>query len=196
MEHPLLDTIPNLKPFDFDAHHDSILLNHEWILINGIEEKKAVYEFKQDNVLKISEKETTTETSWTVDVKNVFSIQTEDGVITVKAFFKDDDILVLNHQDKKDIVLFINESNYQSKVNTMDDVKAFLKEKYRKKASNLIYEHQFYYISRSEEFGPITVEKLSEKVDNEDISAYCFVRDINEGDYSKRMRICDLIREV
>ncbi len=196
MEHSLLDTIPNLIPFDFDAHHDSLLLNHEWILVNGIEEKKSIYVFKEDNVLNISEKENTTKTTWNVDLKNVFSIQTEDGLINVKAYFKDDDVLVLNHQDKKDIVLFINENNYQSKVNTMDDVKSFLKEKYRQKASNLIYDHQFYYISRSEEFGPITVEELSEKVDNEEISAYCFVRDINEGDYSKRMRVCDLIREV
>ncbi|MEM6515119.1 MAG: hypothetical protein AAF688_02970 [Bacteroidota bacterium] len=196
MANSLLKTIPNLKPFDFDTHHDSLLLNQEWILVNGIDKKKSVYTFKEDNILKISEKENTTETTWTVDIKNVFSIETEDGIITVKAYFKDDDVLVLNHQDKKDIALFINESNYSTEVNTMEDVKIFLKEKYRKKVSKLINKHEFYYIHQSEEFGPVTVETLSKKVKNDEISPYCFVRDINEENYAKRLRICELIKEV
>ncbi|WP_026755715.1 hypothetical protein [Sediminibacter sp. Hel_I_10] len=196
MSHPLLDSIPNLKPFDYETHHDELLLNKEWILVNGIEKKKAVYVFKEDNVLKISEKETTTETSWTIDIKNVFSIQTEDGLITVKAYFKDDDVLVLNHQNKTDIALFINESHYEEEVNTFADVQKFLREKYRQKVTNLIYDHEFYYIEKSREFGPFTVEELAEKVKREDISAYCFVRDINEDDYSKRLRIWDLIKEL
>jgi hypothetical protein len=37
---------------------------------------------------------------------------------------------------------------------------------------------------------------LSEKVKKEEISAYCFVRDINEYDYSKRLRIFDLMQEL
>ncbi len=196
MEHSLLDSIPNLKPFDFDAHHDSLLLNQEWILVNGIEKKKSVYIFKENNILKISEEESTTETSWSIDLKNVFFIETEDGLITVKAYFKDDDVLVLNHQDKKDIALFINESNYEDEVNSVADVKKFLREKYRQKVTKLIYGHEFYYIEKSNEFGPFTVEQLSEKVNREEISAYCFVRDINEDDYSKRLRIWDLITEL
>lgn len=196
MEHSLLNSIPNLKPFDFDAHHDSLLLNQEWILVNGIEKKRSVYIFKENNILKISEEESTTETSWSIDLKNVFFIETEDGLITVKAYFKDDDVLVLNHQDKKDIALFINESNYEDEVNSVADVKKFLREKYRQKVTKLIYGHEFYYIEKSNEFGPFTVEQLSEKVNREEISAYCFVRDINEDDYSKRLRIWDLITEL
>jgi len=196
MPSSLIDTIPNLKPFDFETHHDALLLNREWILVNGIDEKKSVYTFKEDNVLKISEKENITETAWTIDVKNIFSIETEDGIITVKAYIKDDDVLVLNHEDKKDIALFINKSNYSTEVNTMDDVKIFLKEKYRQKVSKLINKHEFYYIYQSEEFGPVTVETLSKKVENEQISPYCFVRDINEENYAKRLRVCDLINEL
>jgi len=196
MTSSLLDTIPNLKPFDFEMHHDSLLLNQEWILVNGIDKKKSIYTFKKDNVLKISEQENTTETSWAIDLENVFSIETEDGIITVKAYFKDDDVLVLNHQDKKDIALFINESNYSTDVNTMDDVKIFLKEKYRQKVSKLINKHEFYYIYQSEEFGPVTVETLNKKVENEEISPYCFVRDINEENYAKRLRVYDLINEL
>jgi len=192
----LHNTIPNLKPFDYERHHDSHFINQQWVLVNGISEKKAIYTFRDDNILEIERKDATITTSWTLSIQNIFTIETEDGIITVKAYFKDDDILVLNHQDKQEFALYINTTDYDDDLNSIEDIQSFLKEKYKKKVSNVIYEHEFYYISESEEFGPNTVEELSEKVKNEDISAYCFVRDINEADYSKRMRIVDLMQEL
>ena len=196
MKEYLHRTIPNLQPFDYTQHHDSLFINHEWVLVNGIEEKKSVYTFKADNILEISRKESLIETSWTLNINNVFSIETEDGLITVKAYFKDDDVLVLNHQDKKEFALFINLTNHSEDINSVKDVQHFLKEKYKQKVSNLIYDHEFYYIEKSEEYGPFTVEQLYKKVKSETISMYCFVRDINEDDYSKRLRIFDLIKEL
>ncbi|MCK8481181.1 hypothetical protein [Psychroserpens algicola] len=196
MKEYLHDAIPNLQPFDYELHHDSLFINQQWVLVNGISKKKSVYTFKEDHILEISRKSSVIETSWTLHFNNIFEIETEDGIITVKAYFKDDDILVLNHQNKKEFALFINTSNYDDNLNTIDDVKVFLREKYKKKVSSLIYEHQFYYIEKSEEFGPFTVEELSEKVKNEDISMYCFVRDVNAYDYSNRLRIYDLIKEL
>ncbi|MEN8885965.1 MAG: hypothetical protein ABF246_06205, partial [Winogradskyella sp.] len=130
------------------------------------------------------------------NIENTFSIDTEDGLIRVKAYFKDDDILVLNNENKEEFALYINTTNYNEDLNSVEDIKAFLKEKYKKKVSTIIYDHEFYYIEKSKEFGPFKVEILSEKVKNEEISAYCFVRDINETDYSKRLRIYDLIQEL
>jgi hypothetical protein len=192
----LHNTIPNLKPFNFELHHDSLFINQQWVLVNGISKKKSIYTFKPDNILEISRKDTTIKTSWNINIQNIFSIETEDGMITVKAYFKDDDILVLNHQDKEEFALYINTTNYNDELNSVEDIQSFLKEKYKKKISSLIYEHEFYYIEKSEEFGPFKVETLSEKVKNEEISTYCFVRDINENDYSKRLRIFDLIQEL
>ncbi|WP_299116785.1 hypothetical protein [uncultured Winogradskyella sp.] len=192
----LHNTIPNLKPFDYERHHDSHFINQQWVLVNGISKKKAVYTFRKDNILEIERKDASIKTSWTLNIQNIFTIETEDGIITVKAYFKDDDILVLNHQDKQEFALYINTTNYEDELNSVEDIKSFLKEKYRKKVSNIIYDHEFYYISESEEFGPNTVEELSEKVKNEEISAYCFVRDVNENDYSRRLRIEDLMQEL
>ncbi|OUS00772.1 hypothetical protein A9Q86_08425 [Flavobacteriales bacterium 33_180_T64] len=196
MKEYLLNTIPNLLPFDFSLHHDAFFINQEWVLVNGISKKKSIYTFKKDNILEIFRKDTVIETSWTINIQNIFSIETEDGLIVVKAYFKDDDVLVLNHQNKKEFALFINSTNYTEELNSVEDVQLFLKEKYQQKVTNLIYDHEFYYIEKSEEFGPYSVEKLSEKVKNEDISVYCFVRDVNEYDYSKRLRIYDLIKEL
>lgn len=196
MNNYLHNTIPNLKPFNFERHHDSHFINQQWVLVNGISKKKSVYTFKEDNILEISRKDDIIKTSWNINIQNIFSIETEDGMITVKAYFKDDDILVLNNQDKEEFALYINTTKYNDELNSVDDINIFLRDKYKKKISTIIYNHEFYYIERSKEYGPFKVEELSEKVKNEDISVYCFVRDVNEYDYSKRLRVFDLIQEL
>ncbi|MCB0382976.1 MAG: hypothetical protein KDD05_06675, partial [Psychroserpens sp.] len=112
MEEYLRNAIPNLKPFDYDRHHDALFINQEWVLVNGLSNKKSVYVFKEDNILEITRTATVIKTSWSLSITNTFSIETEDGLITVKAYFKDDDILVLSHQNKNEFALFINISNY------------------------------------------------------------------------------------
>ncbi|WP_426430694.1 hypothetical protein ACPX19_14200 [Winogradskyella sp. HB-48] len=192
----LHNTIPNLKPFDFERHHNSHFINQQWVLVNGITKKKEVYTFRDNNILEIERKDTVIRTSWALSLQNIFTIETEDGTIIVKAYFKDDDILVLNHQDKEEFALYINTTNYSEDLNSIEDIQTYLKEKYKKKVSKVIHKHEFFYISKSKEFGPCTVEELKEKVDNEDISAYCFVRDVNEDSYAKRLRVVDLIQEL
>lgn len=189
-------TIPNLKPFSYERHHDSLFINQQWVLVNGISKKKSIYTFKEDNILEILRKDNIIKTSWTINIQNKFTIETEDGEITVDAYFKDDDILVLNNQDKKEFSLYINTTKYDIELNSIEDINTFLKEKYKKKVSSVIYDHEFYYIEQSKEFGPFKVEELAEKVKSGEISAYCFVKDVNEYDYSKRMRIEDLIQEL
>lgn len=196
MQSHIFNILPNLETFNYDVHYESLFINKNWVLVNGIAQKKAVYVFKEENILTIKENETKSETSWNIEHKNTFSIQTEDGEITVKAYFKDNDVLVLDHENKNEYALFINESEHETDVNSIEDVKLFLREKYKKKATTLIYDHKFYYISESEEFGPFTVQELTEKVKAETISKHCFVRDINEYDYSKRLRIRDLTKEL
>ncbi|WP_411894899.1 hypothetical protein [Winogradskyella sp. A2] len=196
MEDYLNNTIPNLQPFNFDEHHDTHFINQKWVLVNGISKKKSVYTFRKNNILEIARQNNIIKTSWNLNFKNNFSIETEDGLISVKAYFKDDDILVLNHQNKNEFAVYINTTEYENELNTVEDIKEYLKDKYKRKASDVIYDHEFYYIEKSEEFGPYKVEELSKKVENEEISAYCFVRDINEDDYSKRLRINDLITEL
>ena len=112
MKEYLHNAIPNLKPFDYSVHYESLFIDTSWVLVNGISKKKSTYTFKKNNILEISRKDYLIKTSWTIDSQNVFSIETEDGTITVKAYFKDNDILVLNHQDKQEFALYINTTNY------------------------------------------------------------------------------------
>jgi len=196
MQSSLFNLLPNLEPFNYDVHFESRFLNQQWVLVNGIKRKKAIYIFKNETNLYIFENKKKIETTWSIDLKNTFTIETEDGKVTVEAFFKDDDILVLNKENTGDCAVFINENSYTDELNSVDDIQKFLREKYKQKATQLIYGHKFYYIEKSEEFGPFTVEELKEKVKNKNISTHCFVRDINEYNYNKRLRIRDLIREL
>jgi hypothetical protein len=185
---------PNLKDFNHALHYEPLLLNQEWVLVNGITSKKSVYVFEDHNTLVITENESVSKTTWSIKENNSFFIENEDGKIAVNAFFKDEDILVLQHQKTEDFALFINESKYSEDLNSFEDVQKFLHDKYAQKATELIYEHEFYYIKKAKEYGPYKVEVLAEKVKNKSISELCFVRDVNEYDYSKKLRIRDLLK--
>ncbi len=196
MKSSIFDLYPNLEPFNHNSHFNTQLINQNWVLVNGISKKKAVYVFKAEDVLTISENEKVSETTWSIDKENTFIIETEDGLTRVKAYFKDDDILVLNKETTDDCAFFINESQYDDSLNSFEDVQKFLHDKYVKKANNIISGHEFYYIEKSKEHGPFTVNELDKKVKEDLISVYCFVRDINEYNYNKRLRIIDLIKAV
>lgn len=196
MQSQILSLLPSLIPFDYDNHYDTLFINQNWVLVNGISEKKSIYTFIDENTLIITEKEDTIETAWCIDFKNTFSIQTEDDLKIFKVYFKGDDILVLDREKYNDYAIFLNQTKYTKDINNLDDIHHYLKEKYEYKASTIISDHQFYYIEDSEEYGPFTAEELSLKVKNEEANQYCFIRDINEDDYSRRLRIDDLIKEL
>lgn len=193
MPSPLLELLPNLISFNYESHYNTLFINQNWVLVNGLTEKKATYVFKDENILTIQDEDVISETSWIIDFQNIFSIETEDGKITVKAYFKDTDVLVLEHQDKEDYALFINENKVKNGVNSIEDVTLFLKQKYQKKVKETIHEHEFYYIENFKEFGPFTAKELVAKTKDNTVSLHCFIRDVNDNDYSKRLRIKDLL---
>ena len=104
--------------------------------------------------------------------------------------------MVLDREKHNDYAVFLNQSNYENEINTLDDVGEFLKKRYKDKASSMISGHQFYYIEDSKEYGPFSAEELSRKVNNDEVSEHCFIRDINEDGYDRRLRISDLIKEL
>ena len=188
--------VSKLQPFDYTLHHDNQFINQEWVLINGIEDAQSIYVFKPNNELVISENNKVTRTRWSFINSNFLSITTEDGIVLIKAYYRDKDTLVLNQKASEDYAFFINSTDYSDTINCKADVQNFLKDKYLKRASNLIAEHKFYYIQRSREYGPHTMKELLQKVKDQTVNAYCLVRDINEQDYTNKLRIKDLLQEI
>ncbi|WP_027126591.1 hypothetical protein [Gelidibacter mesophilus] len=196
MRNFLYNIVPKLEPFDYLLHHDKQFINQEWVLINGIEDTHAMYVFKPNNELVISENDKVTTTRWSFINSNFISITTADGIVLIKAFYKDNDMLVLNQKSSEEYSFFINSTEYLDVINSKEDVQKFLKQKYLKKASKIISEHEFFYIQRSKEYGPYTMKELFNKVKDRAVNAYCLVRDVNESDYTSKLRIKDLLQEL
>lgn len=196
MKDYLHDIVPKLEPFDYSMHYNNQFVNQEWLLINGSDTGISKYVFKTNNELVISENDEITTTRWSFINSNFLSITTQDGIILIKVFYKDKDMLVLNQKASDDYSFFINSTNAASMLNCKEDIQEFLKEKYRQKALKIISEHKFYFIQRSKEHGPFTVKELHGKVENQEVNSFCLVRDVNEQDYNKKLRLRDLLREL
>ena len=192
----LYSIVPKLQPFDYSLHHDNQFINQQWVLINGIEDVQSMYVFKPNNELVISENNAVTTTRWSFINSNFLSIMTEDGIVLIKAYYKDKDTLVLNQKASEEYAFFINSTDYSESINSKADLQKFLKDKYLKKASQLISEHEFYYIQHSKEYGPFTMKELLKKVKDNVVNSYCLVRDVNEADYTNKLRIKDLLQEI
>ena len=196
MREYIYNIVPKLQPFDYSLHHDDQFINQKWVLINGIEDARSMYVFKPNNELVISENNHVTTTRWSFINSNFIAITTEDGIVLIKAFYKDKDMLVLNQKASEDYSFFINSTNSVYTLNSKEDIQKFLKEKYRNKAANIISEHKFYYIEHLKEHGPFTVKELAKKVENNEINTFCLVRDVNESDYKNKLRLKDLLYEL
>lgn len=175
----------------------SILTHSNWVLVNDINKRKTIYIFHEDNSLSIKKNDTVSKAKWHYVNPNYIRITTNNEINVIKITFRDEDILTLDIDRKSnELAVFINESNSKTPLNTYDSITAFLHAKYINKAKDIIYTHEYYYIEKSIEHGPFTAKELIDKAKNNTISSQCFIRETNDSDYSKRLRVEDLIKAI
>lgn len=171
-----------------------LLIDQNWILVNKINETKTSYVFHDNNKLTRTNNGVISEAQWHYVNPNYIRITSNGSINVIKMTFRDEDILTLDiDRHSNELAVFINQSKSDTSFSTYEDITDYLHDKYITKAKSLIYNHQYYYIEQSTEFGPYTAEYLIEKAKNKHINAQCLIRDINDNDYSKRLRIQDLI---
>jgi len=159
---------------------------------------QTIYIFSKNNVLTRSTSGVISKAEWYFVNKNYIRINGEKGSISViKMGFRDEEILTLDIDRKSnELAVFINESKCKRPLNSYDDITAYLHEKYLNRAKNIIYNHKYYFINKSKEFGPHSAQELINKVENGSLSSLCFIRETNDGDYSKRLRIKDIFKAI
>lgn len=188
----LLNQQQNLNGSDPDVK--SLLVNQNWVLVNKIKEEKTFYFFHENNKLTRTTNGTVSNAQWHYVNANYIRITSNGEINVIKMNFRDEDILTLDiDRHSNNLAIFINETRSGVNFNTYEDITSYLHSKYVTKAKNIINKHQYYYIEQSEEFGPVPAEYLLNRVENNSINAQCLIRDINDYDYSKRLRIQDLI---
>lgn len=187
---------PRLTPFNYATHYQSQLNGMTWVLLNSIKDRRVAYCFKDENKLEIIEEHKVINTTWKHITTNFISIKNEDGEQLISLFYKGDDILIINKKGTEEYSFFINETNAEHTLNNEKDLKEYFKNKYAKKASSIIEKHKFYYIQNSTEYGPFTAKQLSIRVKGNIADRRCFVREVNESNYNRRLRIKDLLNEM
>jgi hypothetical protein len=175
----------------------SLLVNCNWVLVNDIKSNKTTYFFHDNNVLSIKKNNSISTGKWHYVNPEYIRISSANEINVIKIAFRDDDILTLNINNKtNELAVFINESKSETPLDTHDKITAFLHAKYITKAKAIINTHEYYYIEKSKEYGPFTAKELIDKAKSNNISTQCFIRETNDGSYSKRLRIEDLMRVI
>lgn len=194
----VLNLLSNNEQSYSQSHFTKVLVNQNWVLVNKIDEVKTIYVFKEDNVLLRKTNNSVSEAKWHYVNENYIRINSEDGSINViKTSFRDNDILTLDIDRKSnELAVFINESINEKGFNSYNDITDYLHDKYLNKAREIIYDHQYFYINNSEEFGPYTAKQIIEKTNRGYLNNQCFIRETNDYDYSKRLRIIDLFEAI
>ena len=180
------------------THFTKVLVNQNWVLVNKISDVKTIYVFQEDNILLRKTNTSISKSKWHPVNENYIRITDEDGSINViKMGFRDNDILTLDIDRKSnELAVFINESVNESGFNSYNDITDYLHDKYLNKARKIIYNHQYFYINNSEEFGPYTAKQIIDKANKGSLNNQCFIRETNDYDYSKRLRVNDLFDAI
>lgn len=179
-------------------HLTKVLVNQNWVLVNKINEAKTIYVFKEDNVLLRKTNDSASIAKWYYVNPDYIRITNEDDSINViKLSLRDDDILTLDIDRKSnELAVFINETLSDTVLNSHEDITNYLHKKYLNKARAIINNHEYYYINEAEEFGPFTAKELIEKTNKGRLNSQCFIRETNDTNYNKRLRIQDLIDTI
>lgn len=180
-----------------NSNFTGLLVNNDWVLVNEIKKNKTIYNFHTDNVLTISKNDSVSEAKWHYVNPDYIRITSDNEINVIKISFRDDDVLTLDiDRRSNELAVFVNQNKSDIPLNSREDITTFLHNKYINKAKDIIYNHQYYYIEQSIEYGPFTAKQLIDKAKDQSISSQCFVRETQDDDYSKRLRIIDLIEAI
>jgi hypothetical protein len=124
------DIIPRIQEFSKKLDNLTMLTNQHWVVIDDIDKSKNVYIFRQNNELLISQNGIVEKAKWEYLGHNSLLIDRKNESYLFKHGFFDENILALKIDSKEEYAFLVNESKYESELNSIDNVLEFLKRKY------------------------------------------------------------------
>ena len=132
----LLDIIPRIQRYSQKLDNLAVLTNKHWVFIDEELNKKVVFIFREkERQLLISENGNIEKGSWEYLGNNSLLIDRRHGSYLFHGFF-DNNIMALKHDSTDGYAFFVNETKYGNELNTVNDIKHFLSEKYLSKISS------------------------------------------------------------
>lgn len=186
------DFVPKIKQFSQRLDDYTFLKDHQWVMINDIFVTKTTYIFRSNNELLISENGMVSRARWEYLNHRSLLIENSQGTFLVNQTFQNEETLILNIDGSENYSFFINESKFETRINNILDLQRYLEKRYLKGLYVSSYS-KYYYVERAREYGPYTFDYIKVKVRNGELNSMCFVRDQNEKNYERGLRIKDLM---
>jgi hypothetical protein len=140
MKYYISEIIPSIQQFSKKLDENTLLTNNEWVQFNQESLNKVNYIFKKNGDLLVTERGIGKQIKWQ-NLGNGRIIIEEDTVFYhFKLAFYDDFFLVLNLNDTKDFVFFINEVKLGIDFKTISQINNHLEKKYNSKIPHEKYQ--------------------------------------------------------
>ena len=124
------DIIPKIKRYSQKLDKLTLLTNQHWVVLDSISESKNVYIFRENNQLLIAQNGRVEKAKWEFLGNNSLLIDKENESYLFKNGFYDENILALKVDSKEEYAILVNESKYESELNTYENIVDFLTTRY------------------------------------------------------------------
>ena len=124
------DIIPKIQKFSRKLDELTLLTNQHWVVVDEIENSKNVYIFRQNNELLISQNGKVEKAKWEYLGHNTLLIDRKNESFLFKHGFFDENILALKTDGKNEYAFLVNETKFETELNSIKDVAEFLNKKY------------------------------------------------------------------
>jgi len=126
----LLDIFPKIKQYSLKLDDITFLTNQHWVAIDNIVNNKAVYIFRSNNELLVSNNGKIEKGRWEYLGNKSLLIDRGNDSYLFKHDFIDENIMALKVDSSEEYAVFVNENKYDGELNSIDRVKDFLIKKY------------------------------------------------------------------
>ncbi len=120
------DIIPKIQNFSQKLDNLTLLTNQHWVAIDGINDTKTVYIFRQNSDLLISLNGIVEKAKWEYLGNNSILIDRKNESYLFKHGFFDENILALKIDSRNEYAFLVNETRYDKELNSMESIIEFL----------------------------------------------------------------------
>jgi len=126
----LLDIFPKIKQYSLKLDDITFLTNQHWVAIDNIVNNKAVYIFRSNNELLVSNNGKIEKGRWEYLGNKSLLIDRGNDSYLFKHDFMDENIMALKVDSSEEYAVFVNENKYDGELNSVQRIGDFLNKKY------------------------------------------------------------------
>lgn len=139
----IADIIPKIQRFSQKLDDLTKLTNQHWVSLGDIAQSKRVFIFRDNKQLIIADNGIVERGSWDYLGNQSLVLETKSLSCLLKHGFFDENIIALKLDSTDEYAFFINETKFGNDLNRIEDVLAFLKDKYIKNSGTISGRNKF-----------------------------------------------------